>query len=367
MRVLMLSPHPGVRSPLTTHTPLLVTALRQLGCDVVSEPWGRHREDEPVIQKFVSRASDAWVIRRMLLGDDFDVVVVKTALDWMSLLRDLMLLVLTTRSEPCRVIQLHGGNTDLLDAPGHRLFKIACRMLFRLSDGVLVLAASQDEEIRRFRPGTRVRTVDNPFVPATPPVAATRPPHKDVPVLLFASRLLPAKGIFETIEAAAILSRRVEFRLLIAGSGPAERDVEQAVRDAGLTDRVEVAGHLDRDALSAAYHSADVFVLPTYYPEGFPTVVAEAMGAGLPLVVTRNRGLADHLQDGVNALFVEEKDVRGLAATLERILSDAELRRRMSIANLAKIDDFSPGKVASRYLEALESLCARHRGAAAPT
>ena len=46
IRMLMLAPHPSVRGPLTKHTPVLVEALKSIGCSVVVEPWGQHHDHE---------------------------------------------------------------------------------------------------------------------------------------------------------------------------------------------------------------------------------------------------------------------------------------------------------------------------------
>jgi glycosyltransferase involved in cell wall biosynthesis len=103
--------------------------------------------------------------------------------------------------------------------------------------------------------------------------------------------------------------------------------------------------------------------LPSY-TEGFPTAIAEALAAGLPIVTTRIRGMADHLADEDNALFVVVRDVTSLTLALERILADEELRHRMGDANLTKISQFAPLPVAQQYLEALTRIQSASRSSA---
>jgi len=126
---------------------------------------------------------------------------------------------------------------------------------------------------------------------------------------------------------------------------------------------VTLAGLLSHDELVAKYRAADIFVLPTYWAEGFPTVVAAAMSIGLPIVTTKLRGTADHLEEGVNALFVPPRAPSALADALGRLLEDDGLRRRMSTANRAKVRDFEPVRAAEIYLRALAELGAsqQHR------
>jgi glycosyltransferase involved in cell wall biosynthesis len=358
LRILMLVPFPGVRGPVAKHTPLLVNALRELGCEVVTEPWGRHRDDESLASKFSGRARDIIRIRRRLVAEPFDVLVVKTSHEWPSLMRDIPLLAATRQAVPSIVLQFHGGRSDRLVTPGDRGFKLASSALFRLSDGVLVLSSEEQKESLQFWPRGRFHVVANPFDLSAVNNSETKIRHdRQGPMtLLFAGRLMAEKGIFDSLSALSLLRDRMPCRLLIAGTGPDEQNVAERARELGLADDLVLAGHLSSDELLRAYRAADVFVFPTYWFEGFPTVLSEAMAAGLPIVTTRTRGIADHLQDGVNALFVPPREPTVLAQTLERLLGDAELRRQMSLANREKVREFAPDRVASRYLTALEEI-----------
>jgi glycosyltransferase involved in cell wall biosynthesis len=126
-------------------------------------------------------------------------------------------------------------------------------------------------------------------------------------------------------------------------------------------------GHLAGSELSHEFRVATIFVLPSW-SEGFPTVLAEAMDAGLPIVTTRIHGAADHLIAGENALFVEPRDVNGLASALIRLLEDRDLRTRMASANRERIRIFEPNVVAAEYLHVLRSFVRGYSSAAkAPT
>ncbi len=112
--------------------------------------------------------------------------------------------------------------------------------------------------------------------------------------------------------------------------------------------RASFLGFLGEEALADLYCSADVFVMPTDN-EGFPTVIAEAMDFGLPIVATGIRGIADHLTDGVNALFIPPGDVDALASAISRLARDEQLREAMSAANTAAVSKFEPRRVALQY------------------
>jgi glycosyltransferase involved in cell wall biosynthesis len=149
---------------------------------------------------------------------------------------------------------------------------------------------------------------------------------------------------------------------VIAGEGPEAAPLRERTRDLGLDEDVEFTGYLDPDSLAMAYARSDIFVFPTAFAEGFPTVLSEAMAAGLPIVTTAVRGAADHLRDGLNAIFVPTRDPRAIAAAVERLLTDHALREAMSYANREKVKDFAPSKVVEAYVAAFTVINSRDDG-----
>ena len=364
MRVLLLVPSSGIRGPLPKLIPVLAAALRQLDCVVETEVWSRHSDEESLLDKAVGRAGDLARIRKHLARRTFDVLFISTAHNWPGLARDVPLVMLTRGLCLRRVVQFHGSSSERLLAPGGRLFKWCSRLLVSRCDAVLVLSEQECAEWKAFWPQGRFEVVANPFVPAKgAPSGPSQGPH-GVPGeprltrtrLLFVGRLMPEKGIFDVLEALALWGDESAYHLQIAGSGPAEDAVRRRVAQLGLGERVMLCGYLGPAGLAQAYEEADIFVLPTYYAEGFPTVILEAMYAGLPVVTTPLRGAVDRLEDGVNALFVPPRHPDALSRALQRLAGDPDLRARMSRSNRLKVEEFAPDRVAPRYLEILQSV-----------
>ncbi len=357
MRILMLASPPGIRGPIPKLTPVLLAALQSLGCTTDFIPWGRLQEHEGVLPKVLGRLraiGQAWT---MLRSSRFDVAIVHTGHDWRTLSRDICLLFAIRRL--CRhiVLQFHGSAVDRLVGVGGHAFKFLSGLVVRLGDATLVLSSEELKQWKAFYPSGDFHLVRNPFlVPYLEPSVSPTPPENRIPVLLYVGRLVRQKGLFELIEATAEVRQRIEFRLVLVGDGLAGDSLRAKVQERGLQAHVWFRGYLLGEDLWNAYRSADAFVLPTWR-EGFPYAIMEAMHTGLPIVTTRMRGMADHLQEGINALFVEPRNPSDLARALLEILSNDELRRRMRKSNQASLLSFDPKLVATQYLSVLQLIC----------
>jgi phenylacetate-CoA ligase len=158
-----------------------------------------------------------------------------------------------------------------------------------------------------------------------------------------------------------IILGQVDCDLLIVGAGEENKNIQDYIKRTNLGHSVSLLGYLDSDHLADVYMSSSVFILPTYFGEGFPTVIAEAMSFGLPIVTTALRGVRDHLQDGLNALFVQPRDPPGIANAVIQLLRNPGLHFDMHQANLTKVQDFRPERVAPKYAEIFSELLQSRR------
>jgi glycosyltransferase involved in cell wall biosynthesis len=161
-------------------------------------------------------------------------------------------------------------------------------------------------------------------------VAQIRARYGD-PLILFVGRLRYYKGVEYLIRAMPQLPGRA----LIIGSEVTTRlaELEQLAQSAGVGDRVLFLGATDAE-LPAFYHACDVFVLPAVErSEAFGLVMIEAMAAGKPVVCTElGTGTTYINQDGATGLVVPPRDSIALAAAINRLLADADLRQRFGQA-----------------------------------
>lgn len=185
-----------------------------------------------------------------------------------------------------------------------------------------------------------VRTIHNGVAAEPAPGAGARIRAElgiaaDEVVIAQVSVLRPGKGHAVAAEAVARLrDRHSKLRLVVAGDGPARAEAERALEalgDAGI-----LLGH--RTDVMEVLDAADVLIHPSE-ADAFPTAVIEAMAAGLPVVATRVGGIPEIVADGeTGALVPAPASGAELAAALEPLVADGELRARMGAAGRARYE-----------------------------
>lgn len=360
MRILMLGAHPGIRGALPKIIPLLARALRNEGFEVVECGWGRHHEQESWWDKIVGRWLDIFRIFGLLWREWPDILFINSRLDGRALLRDIMLLLSSRGLDRPTVMLMHGSRVDLIAETGHRIFKVASRLLFGLCQGVILLSQSEKRELSCFAPRSRFFVADYIYQPEVFAPRAQAPPDwglpADTPIVFFAARLIPEKGILDLLSAIPLVLQEAPCHFLLAGVGPLEQAVRERLSRSPWKEHASYAGYLKGGDLELAYNSASLFVLPTYYGEGFPVVILEALDYGLPIVTTSIRGVADHLLDGVHARLIPPKNPARLAQALVELLKDPGLRQSMAAANRQKVQDFRPEVVVKRYVQIFQQV-----------
>jgi glycosyltransferase involved in cell wall biosynthesis len=147
------------------------------------------------------------------------------------------------------------------------------------------------------------------------------------------------------------------FDALIVGGGPDRAALEDELRRLGLEHRVRLAG--ERPDVPDLLAAGDVFVLSSR-SEGLPVSVLEAMAAELPVVASRVGGLRELVVDDETGFLVTPGSSRDLAAALERLIKDPDLRRRMGAVGRVRAEtEFNLNSFRRAHLELYAAELAR--------
>lgn len=173
---------------------------------------------------------------------------------------------------------------------------------------------------------TKLKVIYN----GTPAIAANQPANRKVLRLVTTNRLVPEKGYVELLAALASLTE-LSWVLDIVADGPFRSEIEHRARALGLNERIIFHGF--QADVRPFLVNADIFVNPTIYPaEGLPIANIEALAASLPVVTSNYGGAIETVEDKISGLLVDPTAGSQLALALKAVLTDTNLRQRLSKA-----------------------------------
>ncbi len=144
------------------------------------------------------------------------------------------------------------------------------------------------------------------------------------PVLLYVGQMNWKKNIQCILLAAALLD--TDYRLVLAGAGPHEKEISALAQELGIADKVILTGFIsDTSVKMALYSNADLFVFPSLY-DTFGLVVREAAAVGTPSITVRKSGAAEGIKNGENGFLCKDDPV-DLAKVIRAALDNNNLRK----------------------------------------
>lgn len=159
-----------------------------------------------------------------------------------------------------------------------------------------------------------------------------QPPVDPIPekagfIISCPARLVPVKGHYTLVKALRRISSNPSWHCWLLGDGVLRHEVEQWVREAGLTDRVTLLG--DRKDVPALLKRSDVMVLPSLQ-DNLPFSIMEAQLTGTPIIASDTGGIPEMITHEETGLLFETGNDEQLAQQLERVIADPSLRVTLS-------------------------------------
>lgn len=231
--------------------------------------------------------------------------------------------------------------------------------LLQCCDGVIVPTYEERERLLTMKGGNRSRLYIVPlgvnlehFKPDECIVDIKLADRKDNPVVLFAGRFDPMKGVEMAVKAMRLLSEKPEAHLLLVGGdgskSAARKKLEHVVNELRMNEQIHFHGAVDYQQMPHYYRKADAVVVSSYY-ESFGMVILEALASGTPVAATAV-GIAPHvIQPGINGYLAADTNEHSLA---DAITGTLELARQGKGQNIRRsICDYSWARVAGSMLD----------------
>lgn len=289
-----------------------------------------------LLLRMISTIQDTWHLFKRLKTCEYDVVHVNPSLNPRSLIRDgifiLMMRIMKVRNI---LVMFHGWDASTANyISNNRFYQWVFVRIFSNAQVILILARAFQNTINDWGfPVEKTRVISTMFNGREMRKfenALIRDNH----TVIFLSRLIPEKGIFELLDAFECLADKdKKLRLVVAGDGPSKVEVHERLKSMASRDRVRLTGHIEGETKVHALINSDIFVLPTRHGEGCPVALLEAMASGLAIITTPVGGIPDIIKHKENGLLLDSVTSGSICSAMKYLFADANLLSRIKMVN----------------------------------
>ncbi len=305
---------------------------------------------------FFHPAVDQLRFRRTLKKWNPELVHLNPSLGFKSFFRDGVFAWQTKQLGYPLIVFWHGWNKDFENIVRNKYLSFF-KSTFGLADGFIILASEFEEVLRDWgitAPIFRQTTcVDESLCYGIDLGQKWSDPQNiSTYKILFLARLTRSKGVFETVEAIKLLlDEKLNIQLTIAGDGDVRAEVEKFTRSMGLNEKqVVFTGDIRGKDKVDAFARHHIYCFPTYYGEGLPTSVLEAMTFAMPVITRPVGGLKDVFIDGEMGLLVDKKSPKHIAENLKTLISNPPRMAEIGKNNMRYADKhFMASVVAEKH------------------
>jgi glycosyltransferase involved in cell wall biosynthesis len=151
--------------------------------------------------------------------------------------------------------------------------------------------------------------------------------------LLYLARIEKEKGIYIALQAYRILKQKYPgLTMTIAGNGLELENIKSEIKANNIRD-IDIKGHIEKDEIGKTFISSSLYVFPTYYKEGMPTSVLEAMALGLPVITRPVGGIKDFFVNEKMGYLTESLDPNDFAEIIDQLIQDPDKMKKIALYN----------------------------------
>lgn len=178
----------------------------------------------------------------------------------------------------------------------------------------------------------------------------------NMPVLFFAGRIHPSKGIKELLEASKIIEE-IDFKLIIAGDLKTNynynTEFKNQIKKLAFenSSRVLLAGQISQKQIPFYYAISDFVIVPSIGDEGLPKVITEAVVMGKPVIASNRGGVKELIKDGVNGIIIQDPvNPENISSAIRNAFDKESMLKQKAIEQIQiNRDRFSSEKMAEQF------------------
>ncbi len=355
-KVLLLSPLPPPAGGIATWTRTLLDAgLPGYVLDIVDVRLGGgrqlHQRPSFGIAELRRTLRILRDLRRKLKYEPPDLVHLNCSLSSTGIWRDLASVLLCRLAGIPVVTCYHGDVPGFLDRTG-TVSRRGFRRIVRGSKQNVALNSDSEKLLLDLKGGGQpaVRLIPN-FIPDDVLTRGNHEyDHKERLQVIFVGAISHAKGCHIILQVARELPE-LDFVLIGSMAGDFRRDASN------LPSNVKTFTEAPHAEVLSALVGSDIFLFPSFWREGFPLSLLEAMAVGLPVVASNVGAIPEMLDQGSGGSIVRPDDREAIVTALRRLAGDPDLRRSTGTYNRDKVQRcYSYGVVSRQWLDLYESM-----------
>lgn len=182
------------------------------------------------------------------------------------------------------------------------------------------------------------------------------PPNGE-PYFLWTGSLNPRKNLKNVVQAFELAADRIPHHLVLAGGlGWDHSDTMDAIEKSVVRSRIHRPGYVSDEQLRALYQGAEAFLYVSLM-EGFGLPILEAMASECPVITSSTSSMPEVAGDA--ALLVDPAQPYEIAAAMQRLAADAELRRMLAVRGATRAREISWQLCAARMIDVYRSVASR--------
>lgn len=297
---------------------------------------GKRPKEDGRIRRIFRMLLDYWNFVKCINNNNVDIVHLNPSLDLKSFIRDGLFAILAKINKKKIVVFFHGWNKSFEERI-ERSYVWMFKLFFARCNAFIVLASEFKSRLEKWgivQPiyqGVSVIDEDELEGFNIKTTLKKRQGFNKYRVL-FLSRILKEKGIYEVIEAISLLKTKYPMiELIVAGEGEELENVKSLVNEHNISN-VKFAGYVVGREKRLTFEMSHIFCYPTH-GDGLPTCVIEAIAFGMPVVTRSVGGLADFFKNEEHGFISDSLDPTVYAKSIERLFLDKELYRKISLHN----------------------------------
>jgi len=299
---------------------------------------GHRKGDAGVYADFMRLLNDIMDYRHQLKSEKFDLVHLNPSLDPKALIRESIMIALAKWYKLPVLVFFHGWQIKTQRRLKGVLLNLFQWIYFK-ADAVVVLASPFKKAIIGwgYEGPVFVETtvVDEKLLRDIPISRVNGGKHisSGEATILFLARMVKEKGVYIVIETFKVLIVKYpKLKLILAGAGEELDSARKYVEKQGIAG-VSFTGFVEGTNKIQTLINSDIYLFPSYWGEGVPISLLEAMAFGLPIVTSDAGGIPDFFEDGKMGYLVRGKDPQSYAESIEHLILNGDLCQKISCFN----------------------------------